>query len=87
MTALIHIYNMENDTNILSLYTKKIVILRHNPDKYSILRPRKNERHFVIDISKLVFFNQTRCILILISLKIVPQGWTANKSILVQVMA
>ena len=49
--------------------------------------PGQNGRHFTDDSFKYIFMNEKFCILIWISLKLVPYGLIDNKSVLVHVMA
>ena len=51
------------------------------------LRTRQDGRHFADSIFKLIFLNETYCILIQISLKFVPLGPIGNKQVLVQILA
>ena len=51
------------------------------------LPPRQNGCHFVENIFKHIFINENFCILIQISLKLVPKGPIDNKTALVQEMA
>ena len=51
------------------------------------LRPRQNGRHFPDDIFKCIFLNESKRILIEISLKFVPKGPIDNIPALVQIMA
>ena len=49
------------------------------------LRPEWNSLHVADNIFKWIFFNENFCILIQISMRIVPNGSPANKSALAQV--
>ena len=49
--------------------------------------PGNNDRHFADDIFKCIFTNESFCISIQISLKIVPKGSVHNKPVLVHVVA
>ena len=49
--------------------------------------PGQNGHHFTDDSFKYIFMNEKFCILIWISLKLVPYGLIDNKSVLVHVMA
>ena len=49
--------------------------------------PGQNGRHFMDDILRCIFVNETFCILIKISLKFVPQGSIHNDSALASIMA
>ena len=53
----------------------------------NILRPRQNGRYFPDDIFKCIFLNENIWILIMISLKFVPEGPINNIPALVQIMA
>ena len=54
---------------------------------FNTLRPRQNGRHFPDAIFKCIFLNRNIRILIIISLKFVPQGSINNTPALVQTMA
>ena len=43
------------------------------------MSPKKNGHHFTVDICKCIFFKESYCILIKISLKFVPEGPINNK--------
>ena len=53
---------------------------------FNTLRPRQNGRHFPEDIFKWIFLNENVWILIIFSLKFVPQGSNNNIPALVQIM-
>ena len=69
--------------------------ISHNPSdacdimiaKVITLRPRQNGRHFADDIFIWIFFNESGCISISISLKFVPKVQNNNIPALVQIMA
>ena len=54
---------------------------------FNTLRPRQNGCHFTDDNFKSIFFNENEWILVMISLKFVPNGSMNNISSLVQIMA
>ena len=53
---------------------------------FNTSRRRQNDRHFLDDIFKRIFFNENVCILLKISLKFVPKGPVNNIPALVQKM-
>ena len=53
---------------------------------YNSSPPTQNGHHFTDDVYICIFMDEKFCILIQISLKFVPKGSNANKSVLVQVM-
>ena len=54
---------------------------------YNTFRSKQSGRYFPDDIYKCIFLNENACILIKISLKLVPIGPIENKSALVEAMA
>ena len=56
-------------------------------DIVNILRPRKNGRHFAVDIFKCIFFDENAWISLKISLKFVPEVRINNIPAFIQIIA
>ena len=63
------------------------VIIAYSISWVNTLRLRQNGRHFIDGVFKRIFLNRNCCILIKISLNLVPQGPINNIPALVQIMA
>ena len=73
-------YNHSYNLKPMSLYQPVITGVNSSP-------PGQNGRHFADGIFKCIFMNEKFCILIKISLKLVPNDLIDNKTALIQVMA
>ena len=54
---------------------------------FNTMRPRRNGHRFIDNVSKCIFLNENICIMIIISLKYVPEDQINNVPALAQIMA